>query len=210
MNGFKPLENSAGHPSSGGSPKSEEGLSLILPQQRRKCSSGLFEKKNVPVVFVSSPLRYYSFRSIQPRRGNTVSPKARISTKATLASLIGAAILAGPVMWESSSSATGAEEADVKGGTLVYVEQQAHTNLYPPAGGFSPNGGILNQITDKLTYQNPKTLEIEPWIADARPSIRGSPRRIQSAEQTSSAFSTRALRRTSTRAGTQSSRPPSP
>ncbi|MGF6159345.1 peptide/nickel transport system substrate-binding protein [Ensifer sp. KUDG1] len=55
----------------------------------------------------------------------------------------------------------------VKGGTLIYLEQQAHTNLYPPAGGFYPNGGILNQITDKLTYQNPKTLEIEPWIAEA-------------------------------------------
>ncbi|WP_083222492.1 TIGR04028 family ABC transporter substrate-binding protein [Ensifer sp. LC163] len=55
----------------------------------------------------------------------------------------------------------------VKGGTLIYLEQQAHTNLYPPAGGFYPNGGILNQITDKLTYQNPKTLEIEPWIAES-------------------------------------------
>ncbi|APG87925.1 ABC transporter periplasmic solute-binding protein (plasmid) [Sinorhizobium americanum CCGM7] len=62
-----------------------------------------------------------------------------------------------------------AEEAGqpVKGGTLIYLEQQAHTNLYPPAGGFYPNGGILNQITDKLTYQNPKTLEIEPWIAES-------------------------------------------
>lgn len=55
----------------------------------------------------------------------------------------------------------------VKGGTLIYLEQQAHTNLYPPAGGFYPNGGILNQITDKLTYQNSKTLEIEPWIAES-------------------------------------------
>jgi peptide/nickel transport system substrate-binding protein len=50
--------------------------------------------------------------------------------------------------------------AAVQGGTLIYLEQQAHTNLYPPSGGFYPNGGILNQITDKLTYQNPKTLEI--------------------------------------------------
>lgn len=57
--------------------------------------------------------------------------------------------------------------AAVQGGTLIYLEQQAHTNLYPPSGGFYPNGGILNQITDKLTYQNPKTLEIEPWIAES-------------------------------------------
>jgi peptide/nickel transport system substrate-binding protein len=61
-----------------------------------------------------------------------------------------------------------AQDAPVsKGGTLIYLEQQAHTNLYPPAGGFYPNGGVLNQITDKLTYQNPKTLEIEPWIAES-------------------------------------------
>ncbi len=67
----------------------------------------------------------------------------------------------------SSLNAAGAENGPVKGGTLIYLEQQAHTNLYPPAGGFYPNGGILNQITDKLTYQNPKTLAIEPWIAES-------------------------------------------
>ena len=59
------------------------------------------------------------------------------------------------------------DNVPVKGGTLIYLEQQAHTNLYPPAGGFYPNGGILNQITDKLTYQNPQTLAIEPWIAES-------------------------------------------
>lgn len=58
-----------------------------------------------------------------------------------------------------------AQDSPVQGGTLIYLEQQAHTNLYPPAGGFYPNGGVLNQITDKLTYQNPETLEIEPWLA---------------------------------------------
>ena len=65
------------------------------------------------------------------------------------------------------SHAAAQQGAPVKGGTLIYLEQQAHTNLYSPAGGFYPNGGVLNQITDKLTYQNPKTLEIEPWIAES-------------------------------------------
>src|ERR1700755_1132963 len=65
------------------------------------------------------------------------------------------------------ASAAVAQDAPVKGGTLIYLEQQAHTNLYPPAGGFYPNSGVLNQITDKLTYQNPKTLQIEPWIAES-------------------------------------------
>lgn len=65
------------------------------------------------------------------------------------------------------ASPTFAQDTPAQGGTLIYLEQQAHTNLYPPAGGFYPNGGVLNQITDKLTWQNPETLEIEPWIAES-------------------------------------------
>ncbi|MBB4275350.1 TIGR04028 family ABC transporter substrate-binding protein [Rhizobium mongolense] len=82
---------------------------------------------------------------------------------------LGAAALIGALSFTVSASVGIAEDAakPVTGGTLIYLEQQAHTNLYPPAGGFYPNGGVLNQITDKLTYQNPKTLEIEPWIAES-------------------------------------------
>ncbi|WP_214319525.1 TIGR04028 family ABC transporter substrate-binding protein [Nonomuraea sediminis] len=53
----------------------------------------------------------------------------------------------------------------VYGGTLTYLEHQPPTCLYLPAAGFYPNGGLLNQLTDKLTWQDPKTLKIEPWIA---------------------------------------------
>ena len=69
------------------------------------------------------------------------------------------------IQTKESSKAPGSDAK--QGGNLVYLEQQAHTTLYPPAGGFYPNGGILGQITDRLTYQNPKTLEIEPWIAES-------------------------------------------
>lgn len=75
--------------------------------------------------------------------------------------------LAGALFASVSTLAVMAQDAPVQGGTLVYLEQQPHTNLYPPAGGFYPNSGILNQITDKLTWQNPETLEIEPWIAQS-------------------------------------------
>lgn len=75
--------------------------------------------------------------------------------------------LAGALLAGISMSPALAQDAPVTGGTLIYLEQQAHTNLYPPAGGFYPNGGVLNQITDKLTYQNPQTLEIEPWLAES-------------------------------------------
>jgi peptide/nickel transport system substrate-binding protein len=70
----------------------------------------------------------------------------------------------GNAMTEKPPPGTG---SPISGGTLVYLEQQAHTDLYPPAGGFYPNGGILNQITDKLTFQDPETLAVEPWLAES-------------------------------------------
>jgi peptide/nickel transport system substrate-binding protein len=76
-------------------------------------------------------------------------------------------IVLGVLFASVSAFAVMAQEAPVQGGTLIYLEQQAHTNLYAPAGGFYPNSGILNQVTDKLTWQNPDTLEIEPWIAQS-------------------------------------------
>ena len=85
---------------------------------------------------------------------------------AAIAAVAGGLLLAG--CSKTADNAQAQASADpVQGGTLVYLEQQAHTNLYPPAGGFYPNGGVLNQITDKLTYQDPKTLEIQPWIAES-------------------------------------------
>ncbi|UKE82335.2 TIGR04028 family ABC transporter substrate-binding protein [Pectobacterium colocasium] len=76
-------------------------------------------------------------------------------------------IFASLLLLGGALSAQAANDTPKIGSTLIYLEQQAHTNLYTPAGGFYPNGGILNQITDKLTYQNPETLEIEPWVAES-------------------------------------------
>lgn len=84
--------------------------------------------------------------------------------KPFLKSLLLATSLAGVL--SLSMVATKADEP-VKGGVLVYLDKQVHTNLYPPLAGTYTNGGILNQITDRLTYQNPKTLEIEPWLAQS-------------------------------------------
>lgn len=62
-----------------------------------------------------------------------------------------------------------------KGGsnTLTYLEPQTWTTLYAPSGGFYPNGGILNQITDRLLYQDPESLELSPWIAEELPEVNG-------------------------------------
>src|SRR5690625_4819237 len=58
-----------------------------------------------------------------------------------------------------------------QGGTLTYLEPQTWETLYPPAGGFYPNGGVLNNITDRLLFQNPETLVLEPWIATDLPEV---------------------------------------
>lgn len=66
------------------------------------------------------------------------------------------------------SAASGlAQDAPVAGGVLTYLEQQAHYALYPPTSGFYPNSGVLNQVLDRLTYQDPATLEVLPWIAES-------------------------------------------
>lgn len=64
----------------------------------------------------------------------------------------------------------GGEETQ-SGGTLTYLEPQTWSTLYPPSAGFYPNGGVVNNLTDRLLYQNPETLELEPWIATDLPEI---------------------------------------
>ena len=82
--------------------------------------------------------------------------------------LSAAALLSSCAAPAASDSSTGAAASDpVTGGTLTYLEFQAPTCLYLPGTGFYPSGGIVNQITDKLTHQDPETLEIEPWIASS-------------------------------------------
>lgn len=91
-------------------------------------------------------------------------PASRIAAGALALLVAGASLVA------CASQQTAAEEATVTadpvfGGTLTYLEHQTYTNLYPPQAGFYPNGGIVNNITARLTWQNPETLEIEPWVA---------------------------------------------
>nr|WP_228282736.1 TIGR04028 family ABC transporter substrate-binding protein [Brevibacterium atlanticum] len=52
-----------------------------------------------------------------------------------------------------------------QGGVLTYFEPQTWTLLYPPSVGFYPNGGIMNNISARLLWQDPKTLELHPWLA---------------------------------------------
>ena len=84
---------------------------------------------------------------------------------------IGAVMAATISMTGCAAGASGAGSQAGEASTLTYLEPQTWLTLYPPAGGFYPNGGVLNQITDRLLYQNPETLELEPWIAEALPEV---------------------------------------
>lgn len=54
---------------------------------------------------------------------------------------------------------------------LVYAEAGMFNSLYPPLAGYYPNGGVLNNIADRLLWQDPQTLELHPWVAAALPEV---------------------------------------
>ena len=89
------------------------------------------------------------------------------TTRAVLAAASAVAVAALVVGCSSGGGTPASTDAGepTTGGTLTYLEPQAWGTLYPPSAGFYPNGGLVNNITDRLLYQNPETLELEPWIA---------------------------------------------
>ncbi|PWC03652.1 TIGR04028 family ABC transporter substrate-binding protein [Agromyces badenianii] len=92
------------------------------------------------------------------------TPRIRRLAAAGTAALAAVALLASCAA-QSGTTQTAEGGDPVEGGTLTYLEYQAHTTLYPPQAGFYPNGGIVNSITARLTWQDPESLEIEPWVA---------------------------------------------
>lgn len=61
--------------------------------------------------------------------------------------------------------------SSVEENRLTYLEPIFFATLYPPGAGFYPNGGVVNNIADRLLYQDPETLELSPWIATSLPEI---------------------------------------
>ncbi|MEV0358829.1 ABC transporter substrate-binding protein [Nocardia sp. NPDC050697] len=53
----------------------------------------------------------------------------------------------------------------VPGGTLRFAVLDAPANLDPHSGSSYPESLITSNTADKLTYQNPETGAIEPWLA---------------------------------------------
>jgi peptide/nickel transport system substrate-binding protein len=79
--------------------------------------------------------------------------------------LVGAALLVSAcAASDETASQTDGSEPTV-GGTLTFLESQVPTCFYAGGGGFYPNATLINQLADKLTYQDPETREITPWLA---------------------------------------------
>ncbi|MBK4138435.1 TIGR04028 family ABC transporter substrate-binding protein [Corynebacterium macginleyi] len=79
-----------------------------------------------------------------------------------------AAVVASTALVVTLSSCADTTHAAEKG-MVTYAEPNMFNNLYPPAGGYYPNGGVLNNIADRLLWQDPETLELHPWIAEDLP-----------------------------------------
>ena len=92
-------------------------------------------------------------------------PHRRLSLGASIA------LSATLTMTACGDGSSGSDGAAAAGGTLTYLEQQPFDSLYPPAAGFYPNGAVINNITDRLLWQDPETLELHPWIATELPEI---------------------------------------
>ncbi|MFC6145798.1 TIGR04028 family ABC transporter substrate-binding protein [Corynebacterium nasicanis] len=79
------------------------------------------------------------------------------------------ALVSGLALLGACVSPTGPAQGE--GNRLTYLEPIFFNTLYPPGAGFYPNGAVLNNVADRLLYQDPDTLELSPWIATRLPDI---------------------------------------
>lgn len=94
-----------------------------------------------------------------------MNPHARRAGAGLVAVAAALALAACSTPSASPQNSAAAAGEPVTGGTLTFLESQAPTCFYAGGGGFYPVATILNQVADKLTYQDPETREISPWLA---------------------------------------------
>jgi peptide/nickel transport system substrate-binding protein len=104
-------------------------------------------------------LRRFRTAMSRPSRSRRVGPALAALTAASL-------LLAGCAASTVASPTGDADAGDpVAGGTLKFALLDAPANLDPHSGSSYPESLITSNTADKLTYQNPETGEIEPWLA---------------------------------------------
>lgn len=96
-------------------------------------------------------------------------PIARVLSAVT-AVLASASLAVACTTGPSSNNDTAGDEG-AGDQTLTYLEPIFFATLYPPAAGFYPNGNVVNNIADRLLYQDPDSLELSPWIATDLPEV---------------------------------------
>lgn len=93
--------------------------------------------------------------------------RVAIRATAVAAAVSLAASLAACASPDASAGTASDAGEPVVGGTLTFLESQVPTCFYAGGGGFYPVATILGQVADKLTYQDPETREITPWLAES-------------------------------------------
>ncbi|SNS66607.1 ABC transporter substrate-binding protein [Rhodococcoides kyotonense] len=107
------------------------------------------------------------FRTSMSGRQSTPRPSRRrgihlLFTAVTATSLLLTGCAASTVASPNDDADAG---EPVSGGTLKFALLDAPANLDPHSGGSYPESLITSNTADKLTYQNPETGAIEPWLA---------------------------------------------
>lgn len=91
------------------------------------------------------------------------------TTRRAIGATVSAAVVSAALIAGCSADPT--EDAQASEQSLTFLEPIFFKTLYPPATGFYPNGNIMNQVGDRLLYQDPETLELSPWIATSLPEV---------------------------------------
>lgn len=97
---------------------------------------------------------------------------SRPAMAACLVALLGLlCLLSGCARSDTAPTASPTNAADAPVQELTYLEPLFFKTLYPPNAGFYPNGAVVNNIADRLLWQDPDTLELHPWIARELPEV---------------------------------------
>lgn len=84
----------------------------------------------------------------------------KASKSAVVAGLIGTLVAVGASLPASAATPQ-------RGGTLKVLDYLAWICLAPSAAGTYANSVISNNIFDRLVYQDPKTAQLSPWLAES-------------------------------------------